>query len=314
MYLGSAKEDFLQMMAAEKGAAQNSIAAYDRDLEQFFIWKNLQTPNDISKSQVENFIQELHSRGFAAKSIARKLSVIKEFCKFLYSEKLLADNPAQNILTPKQEKPLPKFLTTDEIENLMQTAAKSPDYRIRRIGVMVELMYATGLRVSELVALPTTAINYDKQQITIFGKGSKERVVPIAGPALEALDDYRTWRKEFIKKDAVSPWLFPSLVSTDGHLTRDAFYKDLKNLAAACGIYPSRVTPHVLRHSFATHLLNNDADLRSVQKMLGHENITTTEIYTHITSQNLLRTVCAKHPLSHYREQQEEDNGTRVEN
>ena len=175
MYLGAAKEDFLQMMAAEKGAAQNSIAAYDRDLEQFFLQGNLHTPEDINKSGIESFIQDLHERCFAPKSIARKLSVIKEFCKFLYSEKILSDNPAQNILTPKQEKPLPKFLTTDEIKHLIQTAATNPDYRIRRIGVMMELMYATGLRVSELVALPLTAVNYDKQQMTIFGKGSKER-------------------------------------------------------------------------------------------------------------------------------------------
>lgn len=302
MALGKDKEYFLQMMAAEKGAAQNSIAAYDRDLEQFFIWGNFITAADISKQHIENFIQDLHSRHFAPKSIARKLSVIKEFCKFLYSEKIIADNPAQNILTPKQEKPLPKFLTADEIENLIKTATASKDYRIHRIAVMIELMYATGLRVSELVALPETAINYNKKQITIFGKGSKERVVPIAEHTLTCLQKHENLRSEFIKKNSNSPWLFPSLSATDGHLTRDAFYKDLKNLAAACGIYPSRVTPHVLRHSFATHLLNNDADLRSVQKMLGHENITTTEIYTHITSQKLMNTVCSKHPLAQYHE------------
>ena len=305
MTLGKDKDDFLQMMAAEKGAAQNSIAAYDRDLEQFLLWGNFVAASDISKHKIEDFMQYLHSRAFAPKTLARKLSAIKEFCKFLYSEKIIEDNPAQNILTPKQEKPLPKFLTAEEIENLIKTAANSEDYRIQRIAVMIELMYATGLRVSELVALPETAINYKKEQITIFGKGSKERIVPIAKHTLQTLEKYAQLRENFVAKNCASAWLFPSTSGADGHLTRDAFYKDLKNLAAACGIYPSRVTPHVLRHSFATHLLNNNADLRSVQKMLGHENITTTEIYTHITSQKLMNTVCTKHPLAQYRESEE---------
>lgn len=305
MSLGKDKEDFLQMMAAEKGAAQNSIAAYDRDLEQFFVWGNFVNATDISKRKIEDFMQYLHSRAFAPKTLARKLSALKEFCKFLYSEKIIEDNPAQNILTPKQEKPLPKFLSAEEIENLIKTAEQSNDYRIRRIAVMIELMYATGLRVSELVALPETAVNYKKGQITIFGKGSKERIVPIAKHTLQTLEEYGEQRQKFVGVNCSSPWLFPSAGGSDGHLTRDAFYKDLKNLAAACGIYPSRVTPHVLRHSFATHLLNNNADLRSVQKMLGHENITTTEIYTHITSQKLLDTVCAKHPLAKYHDNEE---------
>ena len=310
--LGRQIDNFLQMMAAEKGAAQNSIAAYEQDLHQFLEFANLKDDADLTKQSVENFIQDLHSRGFAQKTLARKLSAIKEFCKFLYSEKIIADNPAQNILSPKQEKPLPKFLTAEEIQTLTETAAASEDYRIRRIAVMIELMYATGMRVSELVALPENAINYDKGLVTIFGKGSKERVVPIAAPALEILNKYKELRAEFVKKNSKSPFLFPSLTATDGHLTRDAFFKDLKNLAAQCGIYPSKITPHVLRHSFATHLLNNDADLRSVQKMLGHENITTTEIYTHITSQKLMKTVCTKHPLARYGQTEGKENGTQT--
>lgn len=304
--LGAEKESFLQMMAAEKGAAQNTIAAYDRDLQQFLDSVLANGAEVISKQNIEDYLQDLHTRSYSPKSIARKLSVIKEFCKFLYSEKIIEDNPAQNILTPKQEKPLPKFLTADEVKLLIQTAAESEDYRIQRIAVMIELMYATGLRVSELVTLPDNAINYKKGVISIYGKGSKERVVPIAEHARKTVQKYGVLREEFIKKNASSPWLFPSLTATDGHLTRDAFYKDLKKIAAQCGIYPSRISPHVLRHSFATHLLNNDADLRSVQKMLGHENITTTEIYTHITSQKLMKTVCEKHPLAHFRE---DDNG-----
>lgn len=300
--LGDKIDNFLAMMAAEKGAAQNTISAYNRDLEQFLMFRAAQNPDIIDKQEIRNFIQYLHSRGFAPKTIARKLSAIREFCKFLYSEKYIPDNPAQNILTPKQEKPLPKFLTVDEIEKLIETATKSGDYRMQRIAVMIELMYASGMRVSELVALPLNAINYKRGLLTIFGKGSKERVVPLATRAISTLQEYDTLRQEFVKKNTTSPWLFPSLLATDGHLTRDAFYKDLKKLAAECGISPAKISPHVLRHSFATHLLNNNADLRSVQKMLGHENITTTEIYTHITSQKLFNTVQQKHPLAHYKE------------
>ena len=300
--LGDKIDNFLAMMAAEKGAAQSTIAAYNRDLEQFLLFRTAENPDIIDKQEIRDFIQYLHSRGFAPKTIARKLSAIREFCKFLYSEKYIPDNPAQNILTPKQEKPLPKFLTVAEIEKLIETAAKSGDYRMQRIAVMIELMYASGMRVSELVALPQNAINYKRGLLTIFGKGSKERVVPLATRAISTLQEYDTLRQEFVKKNTSSPWLFPSLLATDGHLTRDAFYKDLKKLAAECGISPAKISPHVLRHSFATHLLNNNADLRSVQKMLGHENITTTEIYTHITSQKLFNTIQQKHPLAHYKE------------
>ncbi|MBR3502052.1 MAG: site-specific tyrosine recombinase XerD [Alphaproteobacteria bacterium] len=295
--LGRQIELFLQMMAAEKGAAQNSIAAYERDLEQFLQFNNLGLKDSIHKADIENFLQDLHTRGFTPKTIARKLSAVREFCKFLYSEKIIADNPASNITAPKQEKPLPKFLSIEEIKDLINTANQSNDYRIRRIAVMIELMYATGLRVSELVGLPNNAVNNEKGLITVLGKGSKERIIPIAEHTQMILAQYKEVRHEFIKKNSSSPWLFPSVVAMDGHLTRDAFYKDLKKLAAECGIYPSRITPHVLRHSFATHLINNDADLRSVQKMLGHESIGTTEIYTHIFKQKLLKTIQQKHPL-----------------
>lgn len=291
---GEQIENFLQMMTAEKGAAQNSVAAYEYDLQQFLSFSG----DTLSKPEIESFVQDLAARGFAPKTIARKLSAIKEFCKFLYSEKFIDDNPAQNILTPKQEKPLPKFLTADEIELLIKTAAAGKDYRFHRVAVMIELMYASGMRVSELVALPISAVNYNKKLVTIFGKGSKERIVPLADRAVKTLENYQELRTQFIKKNSQSPWLFPSLNATAGHFTRDAFYKDLKKLAAECGIYLSKVTPHVLRHSFATHLLNNDAGLRSVQKMLGHESITTTEIYTHITGQKLINTVNQKHPLA----------------
>lgn len=298
--IGRYLNQFLEAKSAESGSALLTISAYETDIVQFLNFSGISTFSELTEERIEKFIQNLQTQQYSPKSIARKLSAIKEFCKFLYSEKIITDNPSSNILTPKQQKPLPKFLSAEEILKIIQTAFSKKDYRYWRIGVMIELMYATGLRVSELVGLPETSINYNKGLITILGKGSKERIVPIAARALSALQDYGDLRKEFIKNKKTSPWLFPSLISTSGHLTRDAFYKDLKKLAIDCGIYPSRVSPHVLRHSFATHLLNNDADLRSVQKMLGHENITTTEIYTHITSQKLGDIVRKKHPLAQF--------------
>ena len=300
--LGRYLNQFLEAKSAESGSALLTISAYETDIVQFLNFSGISSFSELTEERIEKFIQNLQTQQYSPKSIARKLSAIKEFCKFLYSEKIITDNPSSNILTPKQQKPLPKFLSAEEILKIIQTAFSKKDYRYWRIGVMIELMYATGLRVSELVGLPETSINYNKGLITILGKGSKERIVPIAARALSALQDYGDLRKEFIKNKKTSPWLFPSLISTSGHLTRDAFYKDLKKLAIDCGIYPSRVSPHVLRHSFATHLLNNDADLRSVQKMLGHENITTTEIYTHITSQKLGDIIRKKHPLAQFGE------------
>lgn len=295
-------DSFLDAESAEKGAAPTTISSYKSDLLQFFSFSEVNTALDLTEERIEKFLQYLQTSGYAPKSMARKLSTLKDFCRFLYSEKVIDTNPAAYILTPKQEKPLPKFLSVEEIQQLIDAAFAKKDYRYWRIGVMIELMYATGLRVSELVGLPENAINYNKKLVTLVGKGSKERIVPIAGRVIAALQEYLPLREEFIKKNSSSNWLFPSLTAVSGHLTRDAFYKDLKKLAADCGIYPSRISPHVLRHSFATHLLNNNADLRSVQKMLGHENIATTEIYTHIIPQKLGDVVRSKHPLAHFTE------------
>lgn len=304
--IGQQVENFLAMMVAEKGASQRTVEAYERDLRQFLTFCDLGDLRNLTKKRIEDFIKYLSDCSYAPKSLARKLSTVREFCKFLYSEHLLKTNPAQNILTPKQEKPLPKFLTFNEINMLIETANNKNDYRWHRVAIMIELMYATGLRVSELVALPLNAINYDKGIISISGKGNKERLVPIAARTMQAVGEYLPRRSEFTSKNSKSNWLFPSLYATDGHFTRDAFYKDLKALAVECGISPTMVSPHVLRHSFATHLLSNNADLRSVQKMLGHTNITTTEIYTHITTQKLQETVQKKHPLADYQPDREQ--------
>lgn len=292
---------FLEMMAAEKGASQNTLSAYGRDLEQFLETAGVDVRR-IVRSDISAFMQELSSvRHLAPKTVARKLSAVREFFKFLYSEKEIKTNPAVNLLSPKQEKPLPKFLTDDEVKRLIDAAAADNRPAHRRMAVMLELMYACGLRVSELVALPENCINFDKKQILVRGKGSKERIVPISDRALEAVSDYLTYREVFLKAGRRSIWLFPSKSSTSGHLTRDAFFKNIKDVAAKAGIYQDKVSPHVLRHSFATHLLNHDADLRSVQKLLGHESINTTEIYTHIISDKLMQTVRSKHPLAHHK-------------
>lgn len=290
-------EEFLKMMAAEKGAAINTLEAYERDLRQFteFCGSNLK---EISAEDIAAFVRDLSSRGMTAKTISRKLSAVREFFKFLYSENEIKINPALNIQSPKQQKPLPKFLSEQEIRQLIEAAARKQDPAHRRIAVMLELMYACGLRVSELVSMPENSINFDKKQLLIRGKGSKERLIPVAGQALEQVQDYLTYRDYFLKGGRRSVWLFPSKSSASGHVTRDSFFKYLKELAEEVNLDRDKVSPHVLRHSFATHLLNHNADLRAVQKMLGHEDIGTTEIYTHIISDDLIKKVQKLHPLS----------------
>ncbi len=289
--------DFLEMLSAERGASPNTIDAYRRDVEQFWAECKKAVPVAVVRSDISDFIAFLNKENYTTKSIARKISSLREYFKFLYSEKEIKDNPTVNILTPKLEKPLPKFLTTDEIQRLIAAAEGHKNVRYKRMAVMLTLMYACGLRVSELVELPENCINYDKRQILVRGKGNKERLLPIAEKAIDEVRDYLEYRDCFLKKGRRSMWLFPSF-SSSGHITRVAFFMDIKELAAQAGISPAKVSPHVLRHSFATHLLNNNADLRSVQQMLGHSSIATTEIYTHIVTDKLADTVRRLHPLS----------------
>lgn len=289
---------FLEMMSAERGASANTLEAYGRDVEEFLTYCGGMALKEISRDDVGDFVQYLGRVGRSPKTVARKLSAVREFFKFLYTEKDIKDNPAADVLTPKQEKPLPKFLSEDEIKRLIAAAKECSGPKGRQMTAMLELMYASGLRVSELVSLPENCINFDRRQVFVRGKGSKERFVPVAPAAIQAVFDYLEQRDCFIREGRRSIWLFPSKSSRSGHISRDTFFKRLKELAVKAGIYPSRVTPHVLRHSFATHLLNHNADLRSVQKMLGHESINTTEIYTHILSDKLLETVQKLHPLA----------------
>lgn len=290
-------ENFLSMKVAECGAAQNTVENYQRDLEQFIILLGNRPVDLVSAEEISAVIRQL-SQDYAAKSMARKISVIKEFFKFLFSEKIIKENPTTYLSAPKQEKPLPKFLSEEELQRLLVTARAKKDYPNRRMAVMLEVMSACGLRVSELVSMPENCINFDKKELLIRGKGSKERLIPISDTAMTAVLDYINYRDRFIRAGRRSIWLFPSISSQSGHITRAAFFDYLKKIAGEAGIYPSRISPHVLRHTFATRLLNHQADLRSVQKMLGHEDISTTEIYTHITSDKLIEIVKKLHPLA----------------
>ena len=289
--------DFLDMMVAEVGASVNTVMSYRYDLEQFEeICKCSFT--DAKSQDIAEYISALNKRGYATRTVARKISTLRDFYKFLYSEKEISYNPMAHISLPKAEKPLPKFLTVSEMDDLIQAIGNGNSSRAIRMRAMVKLMYACGLRVSELVGLPENCINFDKKQIIVRGKGSKERIIPVAKEAINALYEYLDCRDKFIRGGRKSIWLFPSKTSKLGHITKDAFYKEIKELAVLAGIEPSRVSPHVLRHSFATHLLHGGADLRSVQKMLGHADIATTEIYTHIMPEDLIETIIKNHPLA----------------
>ncbi len=275
-------EDFIDMMASEKGASLNTIDAYRRDVEQ------IEEVGGIANAQ--KYIKFLHAQGYAKKTIARKISVFREYAKFLFVEKEIDKNVALNIEGPKLDKPLPKFLTAEQIFEMIEFCYASKNKDTYKIGLMIELMYACGLRVSELVGLKKNALNINKSQLLVFGKGSKERLLPVAKKTMDRFEKY-------LPSIEGSVFLFASSAKA-GHITRDGFFKAIKKVALEVGIYPSLVTPHVLRHSFATHLLHNDADLRIVQKLLGHESITTTEIYTHIVNEKLIKAVKANHPLA----------------
>ena len=291
--------DFLDMQASELGAAENTLAAYRLDLEQFaeFYGRDMTTAGE---KDVQTFIRDLSARGYAPTSISRKISALNDFFKFLLSEKEIDANPMINIMSPKKGRRLPKFLTREEVDLMIEAAEHNPDARHKRTAAMLKLMYACGLRVSELVCLPLNCINFDRRQIIVKGKGAKERIVPVAEAALKEILAYLPVRESLLKGKE-KPFLFPSSSAAGGHITRDGFFKNLKNLAVLAGIPPEKISPHVLRHSFATHLLNRDVDLRSLQKMLGHEDISTTEIYTHILSDELLQEVQNKHPLAQRR-------------
>lgn len=275
---------FLEAISAEKGRSEKTIAGYESDLN----LADAALPNGLlnaSESEIQDYLTNLPEK---ASSIARKASALRSFYKFLMLEKIIATNPTKNLELPKLNRPLPKLLTTDEIDLLISSAGDIKNSI--RLRAMIELLYASGLRVSELCELPLTGILGD--HLLIHGKGAKERMVPMHDGAISALQKWLDARG-----DIDSKYVFPG-IGKSGHMTRDGFFKILKKCAILAGIDPTRVSPHVLRHSFASHLLSHGANLRAIQTMLGHEDISTTQIYTHVLPEQLRETVVNYHPLS----------------
>lgn len=306
-------DSFLDMLTTERGAALNTRQAYWRDLADVSLFLRNNRNSDINKASTDDlkaYIKDLsektHKKGeksgkIAVRTVARRLSALRQFYRFMISEGQRSEDPTATIESPKQTRTLPKTLTEDEVTHLIKTAGSAGTAESVRLVCLLELLYATGLRVSELVGLPMSAIGEDSQFIIIAGKAGRERMVPLTDNAQNAIQDYMNVRKQFIGADEngrQSQWVFPSRTSESGHLTRQRFAQLLKDLAREAEIDEENVSPHVLRHAFATHLLSNGADLRSVQKMLGHADIATTQIYTHMVGDNLKDTVEKKHPLS----------------
>jgi len=300
-------QSFLDAMAAERGASRNTIDAYRRDLDDYtaFLAKRKRDPLAAGGADISAFLAARTAAGLAPASLARKLSSVRQFHKHLYVERRRDDDPSLTIEGPRRGRPLPKTLSVAEVAKLIETAREGLDAPERpqrerlaaaRLACLIELAYASGLRVSELVALPKSAARTKESLIAVRGKGNKERLAPISGPAKAAMRRYRELLDEVSPGIATGPWLF--LADSDsGHLTRQAFARDLKAVAAAAGIGAGRVSPHVLRHAFASHLLQNGADLRVVQDLLGHSDISTTQIYTHVLDERAKAMVRDLHPL-----------------
>jgi integrase/recombinase XerD len=305
MSAGRHADLFLDMLAAERGAARNTLEAYGRDLVDYldFCREAGIEPARTKASHIRAFLASLDERGLKATSAARRLSAVRQFHKFLYTEGYAPEDPTAAIGAPKRGRGLPKTLSVDDVDRLLAVAqegatlAESSGARLRalRMACLLELLYATGLRVSELVALPLRAAKTRDRFLIVRGKGNKERLVPLTDAAREAC---RTYLAELEKAGRVGDaWLFPA-DSESGHLTRQAFARDLKVIAAAAGLRADKVSPHVLRHAFASHLLQNGADLRVVQELLGHADVSTTQIYTHVLDERLKSMVRDLHPLA----------------
>jgi integrase/recombinase XerD len=304
---------FLDMLAAEQGAGDNTLQAYRSDLEDLseFIAHQKKTFLVADTQILRDYLADLDTRGFKSTSVARKLSSMRHLFRFLLNERTRKDDPAAILSGPKRGRSLPKVLSIADVDRLLthartlaQTPDQSPLHRVRalRLSCLLEVLYATGLRVSELVSLPVSAARRDARMIVVRGKGNKERLVPLNEASKQAMADYLAAidaRQGEPKKKAAtaSKWLFPSS-GESGHLTRQHFARDLKELAAGAGIAPRLISPHVLRHAFASHLLHNGADLRIVQTLLGHTDISTTQIYTHIVEERLKSLVRDLHPLA----------------
>jgi integrase/recombinase XerD len=303
---------FLDMLAAEQGAGSNTLDAYRRDLTDFseFLARTGKDFTGAETQALRDYLADLDARGFKSSSVARRLSAMRHLFRFLLNERIRSEDPAAILSGPKRGRGLPKVLSISDVDRMLTRANElaqapdaSPQQRLRaiRLYCLLEVLYATGLRVSELVALPLSAARRDNRMIVVRGKGNKERLVPLNEASRQAMADYlaaiEAHKVEKKKNAAASKWLFPSF-GESGHLTRQHFARDLKELAAASGLAPRLVSPHVLRHAFASHLLHNGADLRIVQTLLGHTDISTTQIYTHVVEERLKSLVRDLHPLA----------------
>lgn len=305
-------EVFLEMMAVERGASANTLAAYRRDLRDAEAYFSLKKHSliKVKMTQLENYLACLSDSGMSAHTQARKLSALRQFFGFLYKERILAHNPTAVIATPKLGKSLPKTLGSNDIADLIKEAAKDETPKAIRLQAMLELMYGAGLRVSELVSLPMSALQLPPHGVSVTaeamlvrGKGNKDRLVPLNHHTREALSKYLAVRHIFLpttthQATATNHYLFP-YHRAQGYITRQQFGVMLKELAIKAGLDPEKISPHTLRHSFASHLLEGGADLRVIQELLGHADISTTQIYTHVAGSHLKKLVEEKHPLAH---------------
>ncbi len=299
-------ENFLEMMSAERGAAKNTLESYARDLKAA---TDMLAARGIDLAaaggdDIRAVIDAMAVEGFKATSQARRLSALRQFFRFLYTEGFRQDDPTGTLDAPKKQKPLPKIMSVENVTRLLDRAAteadaaQEPGERIRalRLHALIETLYATGLRVSELVGLPVGVARTDHRFLLVRGKGSKDRMVPLSPKARAALQRFLALRDSLPGSDG-NPWLFPAF-SESGHLARQVLARELKGLAARTGLPAAAVSPHVLRHAFASHLLQNGADLRTVQQLLGHSDISTTQIYTHVLEERLHKLVSEHHPLA----------------
>ncbi|WP_018901566.1 site-specific tyrosine recombinase XerD [Rhizobium sp. 2MFCol3.1] len=301
-------ESFLEMMSAERGAAANTLSSYERDLDDLHSFLNGRSVRltEAASADLSAYLASLAAQGFKPSSQARRLAAMRQFYKFLYAEGLRTDDPTGILDAPKKGRALPKTMGVDEVGRLLEKAEEEAQdeapgqlQRLRMLALL-ELLYATGMRVSELVSLPARVLDQEGRFLIIRGKGNKERLVPLSQSAIAALKLYgRMLAAEAAKAEnpQESPWLFPA-ASKEGYLARQVFARDLKNLAIRAGLTPSMISPHVMRHAFASHLLANGADLRVVQELLGHSDISTTQIYTHVLEERLQQLVQTHHPLA----------------